>query len=63
MCPINTSDTSEINRGVELLLRRRGREKKTSETKNNKSFGFSKVVSLFKREIQIYFFISLFEKE
>lgn len=59
---INTSDTSEMNRGVELLLRRR-REKKTSETKNNKSFGFSKVVSLFKREIQIYFFISLFEKE
>lgn len=62
MIRINTSDTSEINRGVELLLRRR-REKTTSETKNNKSFGFSKVISLFKREIQIYFFISLFEKE
>jgi hypothetical protein len=61
MGPINKSDTLEINKGVELLLRRR-REKKTSDSKN-KMFGFSKVISLFKREVQIYFFISLFEKE
>lgn len=61
MCPINNSDTSEINRGVELLLRKRG-EKKTSETKQKK-FGFSKVISLSKREIQINFYISLIEKE
>lgn len=61
MCPINNSDIPEINKGVELLLRKR-REKKTSETKQKK-FGFSKVISLFGREIQINFYIFLIEKE
>ncbi len=60
MCPINNSNIPEINRGVELLLRKR-REKKTSETKQKK-FGFLKVISLFGREIKINFYISLIEK-
>lgn len=51
----------EINRGVELLLRKR-REKKTSETKQKK-FGFSKEISLFRRELKIDFYIVLVEKE
>jgi hypothetical protein len=61
MCPINNSDIPEINRGVELLLRKR-REKKTSEIKQKK-FGFSKEISLFRREIKINFYIVLLEKE
>jgi hypothetical protein len=60
MGPINNPDTLEMNKGVELLLRKR-REKKNLETKQNK-FGFSKKISLFKREIEINFFISLIGK-
>ncbi len=60
MGPINKPDTLEINRGVELLLRKR-REKKILETEQKK-FGFLKKISLFGREIQINFFISLTEK-
>jgi hypothetical protein len=55
MGPINKSDTLEINKGVELLLRKR-REKKFLETEQKK-FGFSKKLSLFSREIEINFFI------
>jgi len=62
MPPINTSGNSyEINKGVELLLRKR-REKKTIESEQKK-FGFSKVISLFKREIKIDFYFCLTEKK
>lgn len=60
MGSINNPDTLEMNKGVELLLRNR-REKKNLETKQKK-FGFSKKISLFGREIEINFFISLIEK-
>jgi|LakMenE01Jun11ns_1017448.scaffolds.fasta_scaffold9889104_6 hypothetical protein len=60
MGSINNPDTLEMNKGVELLLRNR-REKKNLETKQKK-FGFSKKISLFTREIEINFFISLIEK-
>jgi hypothetical protein len=45
-----------INRGVELLLRRR-REK--PEAPKTFQFSFGKMVSLFKREIHIYLNFSL----
>jgi hypothetical protein len=61
MCPINNSNTNEINRGVELMLRKK-EGKKDSKT-NSKEFGFCKIISLLKREIQIRFYISLIEKE
>lgn len=45
-----------INRGVELLLRKRRR---TSEQPKTFKFSFGKMVSLLKREIHIYFEFSL----
>jgi hypothetical protein len=53
MTPINNADAPEINRGVELILRRRKPEKKTF------SFHFEKMVSFFKREVTISFNFSL----
>jgi hypothetical protein len=61
MCPINNSNTNEINRGIELMLRK-GEGKKDSKI-TSKKFGFCKIISLLKREIQINFYISLIEKE
>ena len=45
-----------INRGVELLLRRR---RETPEAPKTFQFSFGKMVSLFKREIHIYLNFSL----
>jgi hypothetical protein len=50
---INKTRTPNINRGVELVLRRRTPKKKTF------SFCFDKVVSFLNREITIYFNFSL----
>lgn len=58
---INNSNTSEINRGVELMLRKK--EGKKSSKSELKKFGFCKTVSLLKREIQISFYVSLIQKE
>lgn len=58
---INNSSTNEINRGVELMLRKK--EGKQSSKSKSKKFGFCKIISLFKREIQISFYVSLIEKE
>jgi hypothetical protein len=53
MSSINNPDPSTINRGVELILRRRKPKKKTF------SFVFEKMVSFFKREVTISFNFSL----
>jgi hypothetical protein len=45
-----------INRGVELLLRKRRREPEAPKTFQ---FSFGKMVSLFKREIHFYLNFSL----
>lgn len=58
---INNSNTNEINRGVELMLRKK-EGKKNSKSKSKK-IGFCKIISLLKREIQISFYVSLIEKE
>lgn len=60
MCPINNSNTNEINRGVELMLRKKEGNKKLKS--NSKEVGFCKVISLLKREIRISFYVSLIEK-
>jgi hypothetical protein len=52
MSTINNSKTSDINRGVDLILRRRKPKKKTF------SFYFEKMVSLFKKDITISFHFS-----
>lgn len=54
---INKIESSDINRGFELMLRHRSRREKTPEPK---TFGimFGKVISLFKREIHFRFEIS-----
>jgi hypothetical protein len=53
MLMLNSGNTPSINRGVELVLKRR--------TPNKKTFliCFEKMVSLFSREITIYFNFSL----
>lgn len=61
MCPINNSDHPEINRGVELLLRKR-REKESPKIKQKK-FSFCKTISLLKREILIDLNFSIIEKQ
>ena len=53
MTPINNASTPDINRGVELILRRRRPNPKTF------SFNFEKMVSFFKREVTISFNFSL----
>lgn len=58
MAPINTSDTSGVNRGVELILRKR-REKESEEPKPDKLVCFLKNFSLLKREISISFSLSI----
>lgn len=54
MEPINSSNTTEINRGIELMLRNR-RGKESSKTNENQIFSFCKSVSLLKRELIIKF--------
>jgi hypothetical protein len=49
MTSINKGDSSQINRGVELILRRENRKSKTFQ------YCFEKVVSFFNREVTIYF--------
>ncbi len=61
MCPINNSEHPGINRGVELLLRKR-REKESPKTKQKK-FSFCKTISLLKREILIDLNFSIIEKQ
>jgi hypothetical protein len=46
---INNSETSNINRGVEMIIRRRNPDPKTF------LLCFEKVVSFFNRKITIYF--------
>ena len=53
---INNHRNYDINRGVELILKRR-REKKESKL-IKKNISFDKVFSLFNREIQIKFEIN-----
>lgn len=49
MNKLNKEESSNINRGVELILRRDKPKRKTF------SFSFEKVVSLLKKEVTIYF--------
>lgn len=60
MMTINNSRDHDINRGVELILKRR-REKENSKLKDKK-VNFEKIFSLFKREIKINFEISILKK-
>ena len=57
---INNNRDHDINRGVELILKRR-REKENSKLKDKK-INFEKIFSLFKREIKINFEISILKK-
>lgn len=56
------SDTTDINRGFELMLRHRSRREKKPESK---TFGIKiqKVISLLKREIDFRFELSLSVKK
>ena len=54
---LNNHRNYDVNRGVELVLKRRRREKETSKL-IKKIISFDKVFSLFKREIQIKFEIN-----
>jgi hypothetical protein len=58
MTPINTSNTSGVNRGVELILRKR-RENAEKEPGPDNMVCFLKSISLFRREITISFKLSL----
>jgi|TARA_B100000035_G_scaffold158928_1_gene135507 hypothetical protein len=60
MSSINNNDTSGVNRGVELILKKR-RESKPKEIKKP-FFSFLKMFSLFKREIKISFSIDVTKK-
>lgn len=48
MSSINKEESSDINRGVELIIRRKKPKKKTF------SFSFNKMVSFFKKEVTIF---------
>jgi hypothetical protein len=48
MSSINKKESSDINRGVELIIRRKKPKKKTF------SFSLTKMVSFFKKEITIF---------
>lgn len=48
MTAINNTDSSSMNRGIELILRKKNLKKKTF------LFVFEKIVFLFNREISIY---------
>tara|TARA_B100000902_G_C27169532_1_gene843039 strand:- start:269 stop:454 length:186 start_codon:yes stop_codon:yes gene_type:complete len=57
MSSINNKDTSGVNRGVELILKKR-RESKPKETKKP-LFRFLKKFSLLKREITVSFSLEI----
>lgn len=48
---INNSENYDINRGVELMLRKKGGDKKPKL--KMKEFNFEKVFSFFRREIHL----------
>lgn len=51
MSGINNSDNHQINRGIELMLRRR--KKETDSELDKKVFNFEKLFSFFQREFLI----------
>lgn len=51
MSGINNSDNHQINRGIELMLRRR--KKETNSELDKKVFNFEKLFSFFRREFLI----------
>lgn len=51
MRSINNSENYDINRGVELMLRKKGGEKKSELT--IKEFIFEKIFPFFKKEIKL----------
>lgn len=51
MSSINKEESSQINRGVELLLRR----KKPKTESKTFQYHFEKVVSFFNKKVSIYF--------
>jgi len=57
---INNSENYDINRGVELMLRKKG-EEKHSELKMNK-FIFSKMFSFLRREIHLRIELKVIKK-
>ncbi len=60
MSPINKNVDHDVNRGVELMLRRR--EKTVPEELPLQRFNFGKVFSLFQREIRFNFELSVIRK-
>jgi hypothetical protein len=61
MSSLNNSNANELNRGIELMLKKR-REVKDLETKQ-KTFGFYRTISLPKREIHINFNFFIVKKD
>jgi hypothetical protein len=60
MSSINKSGNHNINRGFELMLRRR--EKTVPEELQERKFRFGKVFSFFQREIRFSFELSVTDK-
>lgn len=60
MSSINNNVDHDVNRGVELMLRRR--EKTVPEELSLQRFNFGKVFSLFQREIRFNFELSVIRK-
>jgi len=60
MSSINKNVDHDVNRGVELMLRRR--EKTVPEELSLQRFNFGKVFSLFQREIRFSFELSVIRK-
>ena len=60
MTSINKFESHDINRGVELMLRRRG--KRIPEELKERRFAFGRVFSFLKREIRFKFELSIIKK-
>ena len=60
MSSINKNVDHDVNRGVELMLRRR--EKTVPEELQERKFRFGKVFSFFQREIRFSFELSVTDK-
>lgn len=60
MTSINKFESHGINRGVELMLRRRG--KRIPEELKERKFVFGKVFSFLEREIRFNFELSIIKK-
>ena len=60
MASINKFESHDINRGVELMLRRRG--KHIPEELKERRFTFGRVFSFLKREIRFNFELSIIKK-